>query len=84
MSDQTTATPEVETPAQPQTVNLQISDILAAAQCIQLASTRGAYRAEEFTQVGGVYERLISFLKESGALQPAPASSESADESPAE
>ena len=39
---------------------------------IQLASTRGAYRAEEFTTVGGVYERLVGFLQASGALAPTP------------
>jgi len=81
MSDQTTQeTPAVETPAQP--VQLQLQDILAAAQCIQLASTRGAFRAEEFTQVGGVYERLVGFLQASGALTP-PAGEQPADETPA-
>jgi hypothetical protein len=67
MSEQTT--PEVQEQA-PEQVTLQLQDILAAAQCIQLASTRGAFRAEEFTQVGGIYERLVSFLQASGALTP--------------
>ena len=58
--------------------SLQLSDILLCAQAIQLASTRGAFRAEEFTQVGGVYDRLVAFLKDSGALQPA-ASAQPAD-----
>lgn len=77
MSDQTTT--EVQ---EPQQVQLQLSDILAAAQCIQLASTRGAFRAEEFTQVGGTYERLVSFLQASGALNP-PAGEQPADPAPA-
>jgi hypothetical protein len=77
MSDQTTT--EVQ---EPQQVQLQLSDILAAAQCIQLASTRGAFRAEEFTQVGGTYERLVSFLQASGALNP-PAGEQPADSAPA-
>ena len=76
MSDQTTQ--EAVQPAQ-DPVTLQLQDILAAAQCIQLASTRGAFRAEEFSQVGAVYDRVIAFLKDSGALQPAP----SADATPA-
>jgi len=79
MSDQTTQE-AVETTAQP--VQLQLQDILAAAQCIQLASTRGAFRAEEFTQVGGVYERLVSFLQASGALTP-PGGEQPAEETPA-
>jgi hypothetical protein len=73
MSDQTTTEAQ-----EPQQVQLQLSDILAAAQCIQLASTRGAFRAEEFTQVGGTYERLVSFLQASGALNP-PAGEQPAD-----
>ena len=78
MSDQTTQ----EAVQAPEQVALQLQDILAAAQCIQLASTRGAFRAEEFTQVGGVYERLVSFLQASGALQQ-PAGEKPADETPA-
>lgn len=66
---QTTAeTPAVEAPAQAG-AQLQISDLLLCAQTIQVASTRGAFKPEEFTQVGGLYERLVAFLNESGALQ---------------
>jgi len=54
-------------------VQLQLSDILAAAQIIQLASSRGAFKTEEFTQIGGVYERMVGFLQASGAITPAPA-----------
>lgn len=63
--DLQTQTPE----AQP--VQLQLADLLLAAQIIQLASARGAIKPEEFTQVGGLYERLVAFLQASGALQPA-------------
>jgi hypothetical protein len=80
MSDQTTT--EVQESQEPTQVQLQLSDILAAAQCIQLASSRGAYRTEEFTQVGGTYERLVAFLQASGALNP-PAGEQPADETPA-
>lgn len=85
MSDQTVDT-AVDTTAPvtaPEQVTLQLQDILAAAQCIQLASTRGAFRAEEFTQVGGTYERLVSFLQASGALNP-PAGEQPADDTTAE
>lgn len=50
-------------------VQLQISDLLLAAQVIQLASQRGAIKPEEFTQIGTLYERLVKFLQQSGALQ---------------
>jgi hypothetical protein len=49
-------------------VQLQLSDLMLCAQALQLASTRGAFRAEEFTQIGGVFDRITAFLKASGAL----------------
>lgn len=69
MSDQATQT---EQTTQPETTSnptqLQLSDLLLCAQAIQLASTRGAFRAEEFTQIGGVFDRITTFLKASGAI----------------
>ena len=65
------------------TVQLQISDLLLTAQVIQLASQRGAFKPEEFTQVGGVYERIVAFLQASGALTPATPTEESAPEATA-
>jgi hypothetical protein len=59
-----------EQPAQNAQTSLQLADILNAVQIIQIASQRGAFKAEEFTQIGGVYDRLVSFLKDSGAIQP--------------
>jgi hypothetical protein len=69
MSEQTVeqTIPEGTVPTQ-----LQISDLLLVAQIIQLASQRGAFKTEEFTQVGGCYDRIVTFLKESGAISPAP------------
>ncbi len=48
---------------------LQLSDLLLAAQAIQLASQRGAFRAEEFTAVGGMFDRITAFLRDSGVLK---------------
>lgn len=81
MTDQTTEQ-AVDASAEVQQTQLQLSDILLTAQVIQLASTRGAFRAEEFTQVGQLYDRLVAFLKASGALQPASASA--TEDKPAE
>ena len=61
-------------------VQLQIQDLLLAAQTIQLAAQRGAFKAEEFTSVGGVYERLVGFLISTGAIT----KPESTDSTPAE
>ena len=62
MSEVTTET------TQPQ-VNLQLSDLVATLEIFQLASNRGAFKPEEFTTVGGVYERLYAFLESAGAVQ---------------
>ena len=69
MSDQTT-----EQATAPQ---LQLADLLACIQIIQVASQRGAFKAEEFTQIGGVHDRIMTFLKVSGAIK----SDDTADES---
>jgi hypothetical protein len=61
MSDQTTEQ------AAPQ---LQIADLLLTAQLIQLVTQRGAFKAEELEQVGGLYNRVVAFLQASGALTP--------------
>jgi hypothetical protein len=66
MSDETT-----QQPAEQAGVQLQLSDILLASQVIQLASSRGAFKVEEYTQIGGLYERLVGFLQSTGAVQPA-------------
>jgi hypothetical protein len=68
------------------TVQLQLSDLLMCAQALQLASTRGAFRAEEFTQIGGVFDRITAFLKASGALasSSAPTSDETVTSTAAE
>ena len=71
MSEQTT----VDTPATEAApaVQLQLQDLMLAAQVVQIASQRGAIKAEEMEAVGGLYTRLVAFLQASGALQPAPA-----------
>jgi len=79
MSDQVTDAPVADTTTDTsaqQQAQLQLSDILLAAQIIQLASSRGAFKVEEFTQIGGTYERLVNFLQASGAITPAAAPTE--------
>ena len=40
---------------------------------LQVCSERGAFKAEEMTTVGGLYQRIVGFLKATGQLDPAPA-----------
>ena len=42
--------------------NITIADLNLLKNIIDLASTRGAFRAAEMTQVGEVYEKLATFL----------------------
>ena len=70
-----TANPVAEQPAE-QTPGLTLQDLVFVAQIIQLTSQRGAYKAEEMAQVGGLYNKLIAFLQSTGALTPAAAPTE--------
>jgi hypothetical protein len=88
MSDQTTT----DAPAVEQTtdapasvpVQLQIQDLILTAQVLQLVTQRGAIKAEEMEAVGGLYNRLVSFLQSSGALQPSTADTPTGESAPAD
>ena len=67
-----TVAPAAEQQAQP-APGLTLQDLVLVAQIIQLTSQRGAFRAEELEQVGGLYNKLVTFLQSTGALTPAPA-----------
>ena len=64
-----TAAPTVEQQPAP---GLTLQDLVLVAQIIQLTAQRGAFKAEELTQVGGLYDKLVTFLQSTGALTPAP------------
>lgn len=60
--DQITGTPEVT--AQPQQgPELNISDLLAIRNIIEIASQRGAFKAAELEVVGKTFNRLNTFLE---------------------
>jgi hypothetical protein len=50
--------------------NLGLNDLILVLQTLQLASSRGAFKPEEFTAIGGCYERIFAFLTASGAINP--------------
>lgn len=64
--EQIEQTTEQTTEQQP--VNLSLQDLLMVTQILQVVAQRGAIRADEMTNVGGLYERLIAFLTASGAI----------------
>jgi hypothetical protein len=71
MTDETT-TPAAEnaTPAAP--AGLTIQDLLLTLQVVQVAASRGAFKADELSNVGGLYDRLFKFLESTGAIQAKP------------
>ena len=62
----------------PESISLQ--DLGLLAQIVDLASQRGAFRGNELTQVGAVYDKLSAFLAYVQEQQQA-AEQESAEES---
>lgn len=62
-------------------LSLELRDIAALLQIINVATQRGAIRAEEMVEVGTVYNKVNAFLQAS--LPPQPAEGE-AEETPEE
>lgn len=60
------------------TSTLSIQDLVTIVQLIQLSTTRGAWRAEELTTVGGIYDKMLSFLEAAGAIKRGPATDDAA------
>ena len=72
VQEQTAAPEAAPQDAQP-APSLTLQDLVLVAQIIQLGSQLGMFRAEELSQVGDLYTKLIAFLQSTGALTPAPA-----------
>lgn len=71
-AEQTVSTEAAETAAPQQPApSLTLQDLVLVAQIIQLTTQRGAFKAEELADVGGLYNKLITFLQSTGALTPA-------------
>jgi hypothetical protein len=62
MSEQSTQEP-TQKPA-----TLGVTDLVQVAQIIQLATSRGTWKAEELSAVGAVYDKLLAFLEAAGAV----------------
>ncbi len=89
----TDAPAEMPTSSQ-QPTGIQIADLQTILNIIDLASSRGAFRANELTQVGSVADKLGAFLRtlaeqekakqEAEGTAEAPAPAEAGAEAPAE
>jgi hypothetical protein len=62
-------TAEVEAGATPESISLQ--DLQVLLQIVDLASSRGAFRGAELTQVGAIFDKLNAFLSFIAAQQQA-------------
>ena len=61
----------------PQGPSLNIQDIVSLLNIVDVASRRGAFRAEELSAVGNTYDKIANFLRSTGAIKdPAPAEKE--------
>ena len=52
---------------------LTVADLASIKNIIEAASSRGAFKAEEMTQVGSIYDKLATFLANVAAQQKAQA-----------
>lgn len=59
----TNAAPEVPNVPAGEAATLGVADLQNAAQVIDVAVSRGAFRASEAAQVGAVYNRLAAFIQ---------------------
>ena len=59
---------------------ITISDLITIKELVDLACTRGAFRGEEMTSVGEVYDKLTGFLNTVIALAQTQAEAQSQGE----
>jgi hypothetical protein len=50
-------------------IQVPSTEMLTLLSSIQLASSRGAFRPEEFISIGSAYEKLFSFLADIGVIK---------------
>ncbi len=70
MAEETTQPEATEAPAEGN-VALNIQDLSAVVQAIDIAVQRGAYRGPEMSQVGAIYDRVSTFVANVQAQQAA-------------
>ena len=65
-----TAAPEAAAPETEEAADLNLNDLNALRSIIDVASTRGAFKANEMVAVGTVYNKLDKFLTQAVKAQP--------------
>ena len=77
MTEETTTT---ETTTEPAIPNFGLPDLVFTLQIIEACTQRGAFRAEELSNVGAAYDRLKAFLVANGAIPASGAAAETQGE----
>lgn len=57
-------------------VQVPSKELLTILSSMQLASSRGAFRPEEFTEIGSAYQALYAFLVDLNVITASPATTE--------
>jgi len=50
--------------------NLTLQDLTLVVQLLQVGAQRGAWKADELSTVGALYDKLVVFLTAAGVIQP--------------
>ena len=66
--EQVETAPEMEAPA-PEDTSISLNDLQVLANIVDLATQRGAFRGNELSQVGAVFDKLSAFLAQVAAAQ---------------
>lgn len=66
MSDISVNNQDLSAPAHP---SLNVQDIASLLNIVDVASRRGAFRADELTSVGSIYDRVMNFMRSTGAIK---------------
>tara|TARA_R110000851_G_scaffold206841_1_gene358836 strand:+ start:1154 stop:1396 length:243 start_codon:yes stop_codon:yes gene_type:complete len=61
MTEQVATEAAAEVPQEP--IQLGLNDLQACIQIIDVATTRGAFRGEELSAVGGARDRISAFIE---------------------
>ena len=69
MTEENTQTTEQPT-APDGSTNITINDMIVLKNMVEICSSRGAFKADEMTTVGGVYNKLADFIKSVMPPQP--------------
>jgi len=69
MTEENTQTTEQPTPP-PGDSNITINDMIVLKNMVEICSARGAFKADEMSTVGGVYNKLADFIKSVMPAQP--------------